>query len=53
MQTELVPDELVINREHTSIHNVPKSDWTMAAEGNNRVEILELRDKQQMMTVLG
>ena len=52
MVMESVPDELVINWDHTGVHYVPTSDWTMAAEGSDRVEIVGLGDKRQITAVL-
>ena len=50
---EEVPDCLVINWDHTGINYVPASNWTMAKEGTNRVEIAGLGDKRQLTVVFG
>jgi hypothetical protein len=51
MEMEDVPDELVINWDDTGINYVSTSNWTMAEEGINRVEILGLGDKRQITVV--
>ena len=33
MEFEEIPDDLVINWDHTGIHYVPVTNWTMEAEG--------------------
>ena len=43
-----IPDNLVINLDQTGIHLVPTGEWTMAAEGSRRVEVVALGDKQQV-----
>ena len=48
---EKVPSELVINWDHTGLHYVPVSNWTMAKEGAKRVEIAGLGDKRQLTAV--
>ena len=35
VEMEDVPDELVINWDHTRINYVPMSSWTMAEEGSS------------------
>ena len=52
IEMEEVPDELVINWDHTGLNYVPTSNWTMAEEGSNRVEIVGLGDKRQITAVL-
>lgn len=51
-QMEEVPDDLIINWDHTGINYVPTSNWTMAEEGSSRVEIVGLGDKRQITAVL-
>ncbi len=43
---EEIPSELVINWDHTGIHYVPVSNWTMAKEGSKRIEIFGADDKR-------
>lgn len=42
---------LVINWDHTGIHYVPVSSWTMAQEGSKCVEITSINDKRQITVV--
>ena len=46
-----IPKALVINWDHTGIHYVPVSSWTMAKEGSKRVEIAGINDKRQITAV--
>jgi hypothetical protein len=50
---EEIPDELVINWDHTGINYVPVSEWTMAKEGSKRVEVAGFKDKRQITAVFG
>ena len=43
-----IPDNLIINLDQTGIKLVPAGDWTMAAEGSRRVEVIGLSDKRQV-----
>ncbi len=43
-----IPDSLVINLDQTGIKLVPTGDWTMAAQGSRRVEVVGLGDKRQI-----
>ena len=52
IELEEVPDDLIINWDHTGINYVPTSNWTMVEEGSNRVEIVGLGDKRQITIVL-
>jgi len=52
MELEEIPDDLVINWDHTGIHYVPVSNWTMEAEGSKRVAIAGIDDKRQITAVL-
>jgi hypothetical protein len=48
---EDIPNDLVINWDHTGIHYVPVSNWTMAGEGLKRIEVAGLGDKRQLTAV--
>jgi hypothetical protein len=48
---EEISPELVINWDHTGIHHVPVSNWTMAKEGQKRIEIAGVEDKHQLTAV--
>ena len=48
MKLRDIPDNLIINLDQTGIKLVPVGDWTMAAEGSRRVEVIGLSDKQQI-----
>ena len=48
---EDIPIELVINWDQTGIYYVPVSNWTMAKEGEKRVEIVGKDDKRQITAV--
>lgn len=48
MMLEDIPIELVINWDQTGIYYVPVSNWTMAKEGDKRVEIVGKDDKRQI-----
>lgn len=43
-----IPDSLIINLDQTGIKLVPTGDWTMAAAGSRRVEVIGLGDKRQI-----
>ena len=43
-----IPDSLIINLDQTGVKLVPTGDWTMAAEGSRRVEVIGLSDKRQI-----
>ena len=47
-EMEEVPKELVLNWDHTGIHYVPVSSWTMAKEGSKRIEIAGTEEKRQI-----
>ena len=53
VEMEDIPNELVTNRDHTGIHYVPISNWTMAPEGSKRIEVAGLDDKRQITVVFG
>jgi len=43
-----IPPELIINYDHTGVHLVPVSRWTMAEKGSDKVEIIGLDDKREI-----
>ena len=43
-----IPDALVINWDHTGIKYIPVGSWTMEKEGQKRVQITGIDNKQQM-----
>ena len=47
-----VPDDLVLNWDHTGINVVPGSAWTLDQKGKQRVELLALDDKRQITAVV-
>ena len=51
VEMEDIPNELVINWDHTGINYVPVSNWTMATEGSKRIEVGGLGDKRQLTAV--
>ena len=51
IEMEDIPNELVINWDHTGINYVPVSNWTMATEGSKRIEVAGLGDKRQLTAV--
>ena len=52
IEIEEIPKKLVINNwDHTRIHYVPKSNWTMAKEGSKHIEIAGAEDKRQITAV--
>ena len=50
-EMEDIPNELVINWDHTGVRYVPVSNWTMATEGLKRIEVGGLGDKRQLTVV--
>ena len=48
VKAHAIPPELIINLDETGIKLVPVRDWTMAPEGNRRVEVVGLGDKRQI-----
>ena len=48
---EEIPAQLVINWDHTGIHYVLVSNWTMAKEASKRVETFRIEDKRQLTAV--
>ena len=51
-EMEGIPNQLVLNWDHTGINYIPVSSWTMAKEGTKRIEIGGLGDKRQLTLVL-
>ena len=51
VQMDEIPFQLVINWDHTGIHYVPVSDWTMEKEGSKRIPIVGIDDKRQLTAV--
>ena len=45
---KVLPDGMIVNWDQTAIKHVPSSNWTMAAEGSKRVEIVSIDDKHQI-----
>lgn len=51
VELEEIPPDLIINWDHTGIHYVPVSNWTLAKEGSKRIEIAGSDDKRQITAV--
>ena len=51
IEIEDISPDLVINWDHTGLHYVPVSNWTMVKEGSKRVEIFGVDDKRQITVV--
>ena len=49
---EDIPEELIINWDHTALHYVPVSSWTMEKKGSTRVPIAGIDDKRQVTIIL-
>ena len=49
---EDIPDQLILNWDHTGINVVPTSSWTMEEKGRRKVEIVALDDKRQLTAVV-
>ena len=47
-----IPDDLILNLDHTGINIVPGSTWTMDHKGKQHVELLALDDKRQITAVV-
>jgi len=47
-----IPDDLILNWDHTGINIVPGSAWTMDQKGQQHVELLALDDKRQITAVV-
>ena len=50
---EDIPNELVINWDHTGINYIPVSNWTVGMEGLKQFEVAGLGDKRQLTAVFG
>ena len=51
VEIEDIPPNMIINLDHTGIHYVPVTNWTLAKEGSKRVEIAGVEAKRQIMAV--
>ena len=49
---EDIPQELIINWDHTGLHYVPVSSWTMEKKGSTRVPVAGTDDKRQLTAIL-
>ena len=47
-----IPENLILNWDHTSIHLVPVSEWTMEKHGTKNIIVTGVDDKQQITLVL-
>ena len=43
-----IPTQLIINYDHTGVHLLPVSRWTMAEKGTEKVSIIGLDDKREI-----
>lgn len=43
-----IPPQLIINFDHTGVHLLPVSRWTMAEKGCDKVNIVGLDDKREI-----
>ena len=50
---EEIPSELVINWDHTDVHYVQASNWTMERKGSKRIKVVGLDNKRQITLVFG
>lgn len=46
-----IPADLIYNWDHTGLHYVPVSNWTMEVEGTSKIPIVGLDDKRQITAV--
>ena len=51
-QLQEIPDDLVLNWDHTGINRVPGSAWTMDQKGQWYIQLLALDDEQQITAVV-
>lgn len=51
VKMEEIPEQLIINWDHTAMKIVPSFSWTMEKRGTKRVEIDGIDDKRQIMAV--
>ena len=52
IEFEDIPEDLVINWDHTGINYIPVSKWTMEAEGSKMVVVTGIEDKRKITAVL-
>ena len=52
VKMEDIPDELILNWDHTPKNIVPGSSWTMAQKGAKRIEMVALHDKCQITAMV-
>ena len=53
VEMEEIPSNMIINWNQTAIKYIPVSNWTMADEGSQRVEVVATNDKRQITAVFG
>jgi hypothetical protein len=46
-----IPPDLIYNWDHTGLHYVPVSNWTMEVQGSQKIPIVGLDDKRQITAV--
>ena len=49
---EDIPQELIVDWDHTALHYVPVSSWTMEKKGSTRVPVAGIDDMCQVTTIL-
>ena len=52
VKMEDIPQEMILNWDHTAVSIVPGSSWTFEMRGKKRVEITGLDDKRQITAVV-
>ena len=52
VKMEDIPDDVILNRDHTAVCIVPGSRSTMAQKGAKRIEMIGLHDKSQITAIL-
>ena len=53
VEMEEIPSDIIINWDQTAIKYVPVSNWMMANEGSQRVEVVAANNKRQITAVFG
>ena len=48
VQQHKIPPELVLNWDQTGVKFVPTSEWTLAEQGSQQVDVLAKEDKREM-----
>lgn len=48
INTHNIPEDLIINFDHTGINILPISNWTMEVKGTKKVKIVGMDDKRQI-----